>query len=270
MSTKKTCFIISPIGDDGTEIRKRADQVLKHVITPAVSSAGYDPVRADKISEPGMITGQVIQHIVDSPLVIADLTGMNPNVFYELAVRHAIRKPLVQIIQKGEKIPFDVAGMRTIGVDHRDLDSVEEAKVEIQKQIKAVEGKKPEQIESPISVSIELQSLKQSDRPEDRTLAEFVSALSQLRSDVSAIDKKLSDPSGLVPPNYLRDVIRAAGGGILDKRMFLNIEEIRHALMELRHEIDEKDPKGRRASIERATDRLEHLMFDLRRGIERG
>jgi hypothetical protein len=157
MSTKKNCFIISPIGEEVSEIRKRADQVFKHILTPAAQSCGYDPIRADKISEPGIITSQVIQHIVDDPLVIADLTGMNPNVFYELAIRHAIRRPLVQIVNKGDKIPFDVAGMRTIPVDHHDLDSVEEAKAEIQKQIKAVEGKEPDQIESPISVSVEIQ-----------------------------------------------------------------------------------------------------------------
>jgi len=51
-------------------------------------------IRADKISEPGIITTQIIGHIVDAELVIADLTDKNPNVFYELAIRHAIRNPI--------------------------------------------------------------------------------------------------------------------------------------------------------------------------------
>jgi hypothetical protein len=131
---------------------------------------------------------------VDDPLVVADLTGINPNVFYELAIRHVIRKPLVQIIQKGEKIPFDVAGMRTIQVDHRDLDSVEDAKADIQRQIKAVEGKAPKDIESPISVSAELQALRQSERPEDRTLAELVSIVAQLRTEIATIGAEFTHP----------------------------------------------------------------------------
>ena len=49
------------------------------------------------------------------------------NVYYELAVRHATRKPVIQLMQKGEPLPFDVAGTRTIIVDHRDLDSAEDA-----------------------------------------------------------------------------------------------------------------------------------------------
>ena len=133
---RKSCFVISPIGEDLTETRKRADQVLKHLIRPAVESCGYKAVRADEIDKPGLITSQVIQAVVNDDLVIADLTETNPNVFYELAVRHVIRKPLIQIIQKGERIPFDVGGMRTIQFDHQDLDSVAEAKDSIIKQIK--------------------------------------------------------------------------------------------------------------------------------------
>lgn len=133
---KQNCFVIAPIGEADSDTRKRSDQVLRHIIRPAVESCGYQAIRADEIDKPGVITSQVIQHVVSDPLVIADLTETNPNVFYELAIRHAIRKPLVQIIKKGEKIPFDVAGTRTVHFDHHDLDSVESAKNEIINQIK--------------------------------------------------------------------------------------------------------------------------------------
>ena len=91
-------------------------------------------------------------------MVIADLTGHNANVFYELAIRHYIGKPLVQIINKIEDIPFDVGSMRTIQVDHRDPDSVEEAKAEIQKQIQHLEAN-PTSLENPISVALEGRSI---------------------------------------------------------------------------------------------------------------
>lgn len=183
----KICFVIAPIGDPESETRKRSDQVLKHVIGPAVASCGYRALRADQISEPGMITSQVIQHIVEDPLVVADLTDQNSNVFYELAIRHAIRRPLVQLIKKGEQVPFDVAGTRTIHVDHHDLDSVEAAKQEITSQIHALE-KDPNKLETPISVSLDLQALRQSDDPEQRTLADVLSALSELRSSVQSVE----------------------------------------------------------------------------------
>jgi len=204
----KVCFVIAPIGDEKSDTRKRSDLILKYVIKPAASECGYDAIRADEISEPGMITSQVIQHIVDDPLVIADLTERNPNVFYELALRHAIKKPLVQIIQKGDRIPFDIAGMRTIYIDHHDLDNVEEAKKEIIAQIKSIENKPPEEIETPISVSLDLQMLRQSERPEKRSLADILSAVSELRLDIDNLNKKIGNSKNFFPSSFYKDFAR--------------------------------------------------------------
>jgi len=180
---RKTCFVIAPIGEDETEMRRRSDQVLAHIIKPAASECGYDAIRADEISEPGIITAQVIQHLIDDDLVIADLTDKNPNVFYELAVRHAIRRPVIQMIRSGETIPFDVAPTRTIHVDHRDLDSVAECKGELVKQIRSLELD-PTKIDSPISMAIDLKSLRQSENPLEKSNAEILSMLQDLRSMV--------------------------------------------------------------------------------------
>ena len=188
----KSCFVIAPIGDPGTETRKRSDLVLKYIISPAVEQCGYTALRADQISEPGLITSQVIQHIIDDPLVVADLTDRNPNVFYELAVRHVLRKPLVQIIRRGDQIPFDVAGTRTIHVDHQDLDSVEEAKKEIIKHIDL--SVKMQTIETPISVAVDLKMLRHSDNPEQRSLGELVSAIADMKNDIASLHKRFSTP----------------------------------------------------------------------------
>lgn len=182
--SEKFCFVISPIGTEGSSERLRSDQVLKHIISPAAIECGYRPVRADQISEPGLITSQVIQHIADDPLVIADLTGRNPNVFYELALRHALKKPCVQIIHATESIPFDVASSRTIHVDHHDLDSAARAKSEIINQIKAVE-KNPSDVDTPISVAVELQSLRRSDNPLEKSNAEIITMLNDIRNDLT-------------------------------------------------------------------------------------
>lgn len=74
---EKLCFVISPIGEPDYETRKRSDQVLKHVVRPAATSCGYKAVPADEIDKPGMITSQVIQHVVNDALVVAALTERN-------------------------------------------------------------------------------------------------------------------------------------------------------------------------------------------------
>lgn len=186
---KPICFVIAPIGDEDSEIRRRSDQVLTHIIKPAASECGYEAIRADQISEPGIITSQVIQHIVDDALVVADLTGRNPNVFYELALRHALKKPVVQIIHYDEAIPFDVAASRTIHVNHHDLDSAAQAKNQIVGQIKSVEVN-PENVDSPISVAMELQLLRQSENPLEQSSAEIISMIQDLRSTILEIRER--------------------------------------------------------------------------------
>jgi len=184
--TKKKCFVIAPIGEEGGEIRERSDKVLEHIIKPTVEECGYESIRADEISEPGIITSQIIQHLIDDDLVIADLTGRNPNVYYELAVRHVVKKSIVQLIQTGESIPFDVAGTRTIHVDHRDLDSVASCKQELVKQIRFVE-KDPSRVDTPISVAIDLEYLRKSENPLEKSNAEIISMLQGIRSEISEI-----------------------------------------------------------------------------------
>lgn len=208
MAGEKNCFVIAPIGDPDSETRKRSDQVLKHVIRPAVVTCGYKAIRADEIDKPGLITSQVIQHVVNDPLVVADLTERNPNVFYELAIRHALRKPLVQIIRKGDAIPFDVAGTRTIYVDHKDLDSVEAAKNEIIDQVRSLE-KDASDLETPISVSLDLQLLRQSEKPEERSLADLVAAVVDLRSNLSTLQARIGTKEQQGMLDELQNEIRA-------------------------------------------------------------
>lgn len=116
-----TCFVVSPIGDPDTVERRHADLMLTAFIEPALAELGLTAVRADKISVPGLITGQVIDHVARAKLVIADLSFGNPNVYYELALRHATRKPIVQIIRTADRLPFDVGQFRTVTIDMTDI-----------------------------------------------------------------------------------------------------------------------------------------------------
>jgi hypothetical protein len=68
-----------------------------------------------------MIGKQVLEHVLRSKLVIADLSFHNPNVFYELCLRHATRLPTVQLIRANERIPFDIDQYRTIKIDTGDV-----------------------------------------------------------------------------------------------------------------------------------------------------
>jgi hypothetical protein len=120
---ESVCFYITPIGDSDSDDRKHADVFLGHVVEPAIEALqmGLHVVRADQIENPGMITAQVIEHILNARLVVADLSFHNPNVFYELALRHATGKPTIHISRQFDVTPFDVADVRTIRIDTTDI-----------------------------------------------------------------------------------------------------------------------------------------------------
>ena len=136
----KKLFIISPIGDLDSETRDASDKVKRHIIDPPATEKGYQTLRPDSISMPGRIDRQIVDHLKDDDLVVADLTDQNPNVFYELAIRHAVRKPVILIGKAGQNIPFDVSAQRVIFYDLADPDSVAESREELKRQISAIES----------------------------------------------------------------------------------------------------------------------------------
>jgi hypothetical protein len=136
----KVCFVITPIGEDDSEQRRHANMVLKSIIEPVVSELGLAARRADQIDRAGIITQQIFEHLAKSRICVADLSFNNPNAFYELGIRHMCKLPTVQIIRKGDKIPFDVSQGRTIKIDMSDvysvIESVESAKRELKQHLR--------------------------------------------------------------------------------------------------------------------------------------
>jgi hypothetical protein len=116
----KTCFVVGPIGSRldprGTDGRLRYEEALQmweNVFEPACDQFDLRPIRADKIADPGEIPEQIFLHLRDSDLVIADVTGGNANVMYELGLRHTRDRMTIQLGEYG-RLPFDINTIRTI------------------------------------------------------------------------------------------------------------------------------------------------------------
>jgi hypothetical protein len=116
----KSCFVIGPIGDrfappgsDSRTTYEDALQVLEEIIEPACLANDMTVIRADQITSSGDINEQVFRHLRDDEVVIADVSGGNANVMYELGARHTLNKLTIQI---GEyrQLPFDIRSIRTI------------------------------------------------------------------------------------------------------------------------------------------------------------
>lgn len=112
-SEKKKCFVITPIGNDDSEIRRHIEGIIDQVIVPALD-AKYEIEVAHRKYEIGSINDRVIRSIYESDLVIANLTKLNPNVMFELAIRYSFGKPAIVIAEKNTILPFDITDERTI------------------------------------------------------------------------------------------------------------------------------------------------------------
>jgi hypothetical protein len=140
MADSKTCYLIGPIGEPKSSQRQWADFLRDNVIDPAVTACGYEkPARADDPHTDSMIMPGVVAQMFEADLVVADLTGDNPNVYYELGIRHCARKRVVHLKRTGEKIPFDLGGNKAIPVDESYL-GVTKAIEDITTRIKAIEA----------------------------------------------------------------------------------------------------------------------------------
>ena len=152
----KTCFVIMPFGEketvDGTVID--FDEVYDYFIKTTIESLGLNCIRCDKIAESGWIHAKMFQHIYEADVSLVDITSLNPNVFYELGIRHALVDSVTVLLRrKGTAIPFNIQGFQVIDYE-LGLKSIEEAKKKIADFIQ--NGLKLKKKDSPVHEVLDL------------------------------------------------------------------------------------------------------------------
>jgi hypothetical protein len=108
-----SCFVMMPFGE-------WFDRYYQEIYVPAIKEAGFEPMRADELFTTGSVVEQIWEQIEKSKLLLADLSGKNPNVFYELGLAHAAKKPVVFTASAVEDVPFDLRHLRVIIYDIRE------------------------------------------------------------------------------------------------------------------------------------------------------
>lgn len=191
VDARPMCFVISPIGEDGTGTRQRANQVLRHIIEPAANAAGFRTSRADLIGEPGRITGQIVRHLADAAVVVADLADLNPNVMYELAIRHVLKRPFVHIREVGQRIPFDISDVRAIDVDIHDLDSAANARTTLEAMLVHIRDHPDDLVETPFTVGVELLTVRRDPPSTDEAAVQLATELVELREMIGTLRSEM-------------------------------------------------------------------------------
>ncbi len=121
-------FVIMQVGGKASPDRKRADDVYSYVVTPALREVSLQPYRSDLDPTPGQINQQMLRRLLEARVVIADLTGRNPNVFYEFGIVHAFARPVIALADSARSLPFDAHDERVIELgEHGDELGVRQA-----------------------------------------------------------------------------------------------------------------------------------------------
>jgi hypothetical protein len=173
-SDKEECFVIMPIAERDDYGPTHFADVYKHVIKPAVEAAGLRCIRADEVHRANLIHLDILHRIVNAKLAICDLSGLNPNVMFELGIRQAFDKPVVLIKDDRTRSPFDISPLR-----HQEYDAALSYKGVLAAQAvltKAVESMLTEGAASDVNSIVRLMGLV---------------AASEKLSEASPVDAKL-------------------------------------------------------------------------------
>jgi hypothetical protein len=173
----KLCFVIGPIGKPNSEPRVHADWLLYNIIKPVMAHfPNFRVKRADEDPRPGLIDAQMINDLLTADLVIADLSFLNPNAFYEIGIRHMAQKPIVHMQRDSEDIPFDLSLYRAVKFSLLQYQQQEEAKSALHKSIEAVLAEHYE-VENPVTNARGKIHLLEHATPELKVLTDEVDAL---------------------------------------------------------------------------------------------
>ncbi|MDH4085351.1 MAG: nucleotide-binding protein [Nitrospira sp.] len=215
----KTCFVIAPLGHEGTEVRRRSDELTDFVIKPALEPFSYIITRIDRLSRPGNITRDIIQQNLEADLVIADISGSNPNVMYELGVRHSTGKPVVLMTSESDRIPFDISGIRVLVYDLKSVASIRDAVLQLRAFVSVLQASS-----TPDSPVFEAQAYRRfvaevgADRDARKSTDTQDSVLKAIAERMGTLEARITDLAGLassssanVPTKYTRDVFIVHG-----------------------------------------------------------
>jgi len=195
-----TVFFIGAVGAKDSPERARTDEVYKFILKPVVEE-GRDMtlVRADLIKTPGQVTAQIIQNIVQCDVLIADVTGRNANVYYELGVAHSFRKPVVILADHASSLTFDTHNERIIEIGDDgaaiSAQAVDDAKARLTQVLDVVlaEGYVPENLVTNAATAQSFEQLASSD-PRSAELHQIREQVAELRQLVLALANRVGTP----------------------------------------------------------------------------
>jgi hypothetical protein len=206
-------LVIMQVGKEGSPERKRADEVYKFILEPVLRGSNLKPYRSDLDPTPGPISPQILRKLIKSRLVVADLTGRNPNVYYELGIVHSFVCPLICLADSPQSLPFYTKDERIIEIGEYNnklaAEQAEEGRRKLQEALDVVlaAGYQPA---SPIPKVAAIQTLDDlaPDDPMAAQIAAIKNIVDEIYEDLGAIRAEMR------PMNWRRSAYSTSRGAV--------------------------------------------------------
>lgn len=200
---KEVCFVIMPFGG-------WLDDYYLSVYCPAIIAAGLEPHRADDLFRPSTIVNDIWAYTKRAKVLLADLTGKNPNVFYELGLAHALAKPAILIAESMDDIPFDLRALRIILYDKNAPDWGRILKEKIETSMKEVLASPVEAV-LPAFLDVKAAGAKPSVSAEQKDVIEIKQELELLRREIRSqnIEARPVKMRSDIGPDDARSLVRS-------------------------------------------------------------
>lgn len=274
------CFVARPISVTGEQADRYADgkehwqHVHDHLIVPALHEAGYETIDPAATGA-NNIHAEIIEHLRDTDLVLADFSTLNANVLYEAGIRTAVNKPLVLIAENGTKLPFDTTTINTLFYDP--ALSPWDLKTKIPELTEHIKRTKPDEnaLWRHFGVALSAAKLDTTADPGTATIHLLEEKVDQVAEFVALIHARLNMPSHSPPPSERSrswrissfDQVPALDNAGPEEELRSDLEKIVRRLHRVEEERDALEvghaPAGRISEINKEIERLWSMRSDI-------
>ncbi|MCK4368571.1 MAG: hypothetical protein KAV68_02735 [Dehalococcoidales bacterium] len=190
MNNKKKCFVIMPVSKTKSCTEAEWTGIFEHMVKPAVTGSrlGFECERAKPRS--GAFIKDILEGLNRSEVVIADLTNRNPNVCYELGIRHTLKNRTILIAQNIDDVPSDLQSYWVV-VYKKDLTGASEFKKKVRDILKEMQ-KDPKKPDSPVADFLHLKNIDIIAYEKSENLQKLTALISELSYNITFIDNILN------------------------------------------------------------------------------
>lgn len=217
----KDCFVIMPFSASVTHTEEEWTEIFEDLFAPIWSEFNVKCHRAN-ISR-GSITRDIIEKLYTASVVFADLTDSNPNVMYELGVRHAFRKPSIMVKQKGTTIPFDVNDYNVFEYKNTST-GLKNLKDHIKNAIDDIE-QYPNRSDNPVGDFLHASDFIINFTKNVENIEKLEAIKEEFENNLKSCDNFLDEINGIKLPKDTRDVVNHNFSDEDDTKMTISLEK---------------------------------------------